>query len=45
MYDNKLGEKKKIVLYKELKEMGRCIRYINMFVFIWVFRKCYIKIK
>lgn len=44
MHDNKSGEKKKH-LYKETKEMGRCTRYIYMFVLIWAFRKCHIKVK
>lgn len=38
------GRKKKH-LYKETKEMGRCTRYIYMFVLIWAFRKCHIKLK
>lgn len=46
MHDNKSGEKK-IHLIKETKEIGRCTRYIYiyMFVLIWAFRKCHIKIK
>lgn len=34
MYDNKLGEKKKY-FYKEIKEMGRCIRYIYICLFLY----------
>lgn len=44
MHDNKSGEKKK-PSYTKRQEMGRCTRYIYMFVLIWAFRKCHIKVK